>query len=112
LYGVTVLGYIDIDGAAISDYKTCWHDNSKKFIQEQDFLQAAMYTAVRKRRDFYYIGICKEAPHKLMIHNVQDYPARIKDAQVELKNLLTYIKLKLAGKIGNGIVYKMWLDTL
>ena len=112
LYGLMVLGYIDIDGKSISDYKTCWHNNSKKFISEQDFLHAALYLAVRKRRDLYYIGICKEVPHTLMIHNVQHYPARIKAAQVELKNLITYTKLKLDGKIKSNYIYKTWLHTL
>lgn len=111
LYGVTVLGYIDIDGTdAVSDYKTCWHDNTKRFISEMDFLQAALYTKVRDKRDFYYIGICKEPPHVLMIFNVQQYLERLKFAQVELKNLLTYIKLKLAGKLSESITYKVWLN--
>lgn len=111
LYGVTVLGYIDIDGAdAVSDYKTCWHDNVKRFTSEMDFLQAALYTTVRKKRDFYYIGICKEPPHALMIFNVQQYPEHLKLAQIELKNLLTYIKYKLVGKLSESITYKVWLN--
>jgi len=95
LLGVMVLGYIDIDNKDIADLKTTSLKNKKTFIASMDFLQAALYLAIRKKKNFYYVGINKEPPYPLMIFNVQEYPDRLKEAQDELKRLLKYIKSKL-----------------
>jgi len=96
LYGVMVLGYIDIHATkSVADLKTTRHTKLSAFASDMDFLQAALYTKVTGNKDFYYIGISKVAPYNLMIFNVLDYPQRFKDSQEELKRLLLYIKKKL-----------------
>jgi hypothetical protein len=95
LYGVMVLGYIDIHNTDIADLKTTHHNKLSNFAADMDFLQAAMYLAVTGKKNFYYVGICKAPPYNLMIFNVQQYPDRIKAAHTELKTLLKYIKSKL-----------------
>jgi hypothetical protein len=112
LYGIMVLGYIDIDGVLdISDYKTCAHDNLKRFIASMDFLQASLYLKVRKKRDFYYVGIPKVPPHKLMIFNVRQYPERLEESDYELRCLLTYIKGKLKGSIHKSFTFASWMNA-
>jgi hypothetical protein len=95
LYGVNVLGYIDVLNSYVADLKSTRLSNKQAFINEMDFLQAALYLAVTGLRDFYYIGVCKEKPHAVMIFNVRDYPERLMAAQSELKYWLTYIRKKL-----------------
>ena len=95
LYGVMVLGYIDINNKDIADLKTTRHTKLSNFAADMDFLQAAMYLSVTGKKNFYYIGISKATPYNLMIFNTADYPERIKAAHKELKRLLTYIKSKL-----------------
>jgi len=96
LYGVMVLGYIDIHAKkAVADLKTTRHTKLANFAADMDFLQAAMYLSVTGKKDFYYVGISKVAPYNLMIFNTSDYPDRIKAAHKELKRLLTYIGGKL-----------------
>lgn len=97
LYGLPVLGYIDILPAAkdVADLKTTRHRNLHQFAKDMNFLQAALYMAVTKRKSFYYIGIQKEPPYSTLIFNVNRYPERIRDAQIELRQLILYVKSKL-----------------
>ncbi len=95
LFGVSVLGYIDILNAWIADLKSTSITSRKKFIESMNFLQAALYLLVTGKKDFYYIGVLKKAPYTVMIFNAADYPARLKAAKVELKQLLTMLKKDL-----------------
>jgi len=96
LYGVPVLGYIDIlHTQHIADLKSTKERSIQAFIKSMDFLQAALYLAVTGKRDFYYIGICKLYPHDVFVFNVQDYPERLRSAELELRCLLRYLKIKL-----------------
>ena len=93
LWGLMVSGYIDIlPQKDVADLKTTRHKNQHDFAAAMDFLQAAMYRAVTKRKDFYYIGIQKEKPFNVFIFNVHQYPDRIKQADEELKYLIKYVK--------------------
>ena len=93
LWGLMVSGYIDIlPPKDVADLKTTRHRNQHDFAANMDFLQAAMYRAVTKRKDFYYIGIQKEKPFNVFIFNVHQYPDRIKQADEELKYLIKYVK--------------------
>lgn len=95
LYGLPVLGYIDIlPPKDIADLKTTRHRNQHDFAANMDFLQAAMYLGVMRRKDFYYIGVQKEKPFNVFIFNVNQYPKRIADAKEELKYLIKYVKNK------------------
>jgi len=96
LHGVNVLGYIDILHAQhIADLKSTKERNMQAFVRSMDFLQAALYLAVTKKKDFYYIGICKLYPHDVFIFNVCDYPERLHAAELEMRCLLRYLKIKL-----------------
>jgi hypothetical protein len=95
LYGVVVLGYIDVLANHVADLKSTRHTSMKRFVDEMDFLQAALYLAVTKKKDFYYIGISKVFPYSVFVFNVRDYPERLMAAQCELKYWLTYIKRKI-----------------
>lgn len=98
LWGLSVLGYIDINNKkqrAIGDLKTTRLTKLHQFIGAMDFLQAAMYRAVTGFDDFYYIGISKVKPYDVMVFNVLQHKQRIKDADDELKRLIKYIKGKL-----------------
>lgn len=93
LWGLMVSGYIDIlPPKDVADLKTTRHKNQHDFAANMDFLQAAMYRAVTKRKDFYYIGIQKEKPFNVFIFNVHQYPDRIAKADEELKYLIKYVK--------------------
>jgi len=93
LWGLMVSGYIDIlPPKDVADLKTTRHKNQHDFAANMDFLQAAMYRAVTKRKDFYYIGIQKEKPFNVFIFNVHQYPERIRQADEELKYLIKYVK--------------------
>lgn len=93
--GLMVMGYIDIlPRKDVADLKTTRHKNQHDFAANMDFLQAALYLGVTKRKDFYYIGIQKEEPFKVFIFNVNQYPKRIEDAKEELKYLIKYVKKK------------------
>jgi hypothetical protein len=95
LYGLMVMGYIDIlPPKDIGDLKTTRHKNQHDFAANMDFLQASMYRAVTKRKEFYYVGIQKEAPFKVYIFNVNQYPQRIKESDEQLKYLIKYVKSK------------------
>lgn len=97
LYGVTVHGFVDIlpPKVLIGDLKTTALNSRSSFIGSMDFLQAALYLNVMARKDFYYIGVSKVKPYQVFTFRVSDYPARLKQAQGELKELLTYVKTKL-----------------
>lgn len=96
LWGVMVLGYIDIlNTTNVCDLKTTSCTTMKQFVASMDFLQAALYLAVTGFKDFYYIGISKKPPHEVFVFNVNQYPDRINAANRELKNLIAYLKLKL-----------------
>jgi len=95
LMGVMVLGYIDILNFAVADLKTTRHSTMKQFVSSMDFLQAVLYLAVTGKKDFYYIGICKQEPHNVMVFNVNEYKSEVKKKEDELKMLLKYLKTKL-----------------
>jgi hypothetical protein len=95
LNGVWVLGYIDILNFDIADLKTTRLKNFKQFAASMDFLQAALYLAVTKKKDFHYIGICKEAPYEVIPFSVRQFPDRLEAAKEELNTLLAYLKKKL-----------------
>lgn len=93
LWGLMVSGYIDIlPPKDVGDLKTTRLKNQHAFAAAMDFLQAAMYRAVTKRKDFYYVGIQKEPPFNVFIFNVHQYPDRIAQADEELKYLIKYVK--------------------
>lgn len=93
LWGLMVSGYIDIlPPKDVADLKTTRHKNQHDFAANMDFLQAAMYRAVTKRKDFYYIGVQKEKPFSVFIFNVHQYPERIEKADEELRYLIKYVK--------------------
>lgn len=96
LYGINVLGHIDIwNRENLADLKTTYLSNPRTFAAKTDMLQAAIYLTVTGAKNFYYIGICKLPPYKIMIFNVNEYPERLAAAKVEMKKLLKYIKSKL-----------------
>jgi hypothetical protein len=91
-----VLGYIEILPAktSIGDLKTTRHKNLHDFAANMEFLQAALYLKATKRKDFFYVGIQKEAPYKVFVFNVRQYPDRMEKAFNELEYLLKYVKQK------------------
>lgn len=93
--GLTLYGFIDIDGKAVADLKSTRHTSIRQFISEMDFLQAAVYLAVTGKKDFYYIGISKNAPFDVMVFNVNQYPKRLALAFRELYELIPYVLSKL-----------------
>lgn len=95
LKGVWVLGYIDILNFDIADLKTTRLKRMKPFADSMDFLQAALYLEVTKKKDFHYIGICKDDPYEVMPFSVRQFPDRLEAAKEELHTLLAYLKKKL-----------------
>lgn len=96
LWGIIVLGYIDIlNKDSVADLKTTSCGSMKQFVESMDFLQAALYLAVTGFKDFYYIGICKRAPYEVWIFNVNQYPDRLAAANKQLRELIAYLKTKL-----------------
>lgn len=93
--GLRCFGRIDILNFAVGDLKTTKHTQRTPFIVSMDFLQAALYTRVKKLKDFYYIGISKIPPYNVMVFNVNQFPERIEAAHKELNRLTVYIKNKL-----------------
>lgn len=94
LWGLRVLGYIDILGADIGDLKTTRHTSPIAFANDMDFLQAALYLAVTGKRNFFYIGISKVAPYNIFVFNVNQFPERMAKANADLRRLIKYIKQK------------------
>lgn len=97
LWGLHFLGYLDIEAAPlyVSDLKTTKCKNKKAFADSMDFLQAAFYLRATGAKDFYYIGICKEAPHEIFIFNVWEYRNRMLEAHREMERLCKYIVKRL-----------------
>lgn len=96
VHGLPIYGRIDILNATnVADLKTTKITNMKAFVDSLDFLQASIYLAATGRKDFFYIGICKQNPFPLMIFNVRQYPDRLAAAEMELRKLCKYIKNKL-----------------
>jgi hypothetical protein len=97
VYGVNTRGYIDIlpPKDLIGDLKTTVLTSRPAFIKSMDFLQAALYLKAMTRKDFYYVGVSKIIPHEVFTFRVSDYPDRMKEANAQLKELLTEIKNKL-----------------
>jgi hypothetical protein len=95
LWGLKVLGYIDINSFDIGDLKTTHHSSLKQFISSMDFLQAALYLTVTRKENFYYIGVSKQKPHNLLIFNVKDYPAKLAKAMADLNRLIRYVRGKI-----------------
>lgn len=94
VHGVMTHGFIDIlpPKLFVGDLKTTSLTTRKAFIDAMDFLQAALYLLVTKRKDFYFIGVCKKPPYEVFTFRVSDYPERMKEAHKQLKELLTYVK--------------------
>lgn len=94
--GVPVYGRIDILNADnICDLKSTKITSRQPFIDSMDFLQASVYMKVTGRKDFYYIGACKQKPYTVTVFNVREFPERLAAAELELRRLLMYIKSKL-----------------
>lgn len=94
--GLVLYGFIDIlkKKKYSADLKTTRHTKLKDFIDDMDFLQPALYMAISKTPDFYYIGVSKKN-QSIMTFNVNSHPARLKAAQEELKQLIKYVTSKL-----------------
>lgn len=99
--GLPFLAYIDIDAPTfIADLKSTQFKDRTQFIRSMDFLQAAIYMRLRpKATDFYYLGISKVRPYKVMPFGVTEYPTRLRDANLELNNLIRYVKSKIGDKL-------------
>lgn len=95
LDGLRVYGRIDILTFAIGDLKTTRLSNIVTFANEMDFLQAALYLRVTKKKDFYYVGTSKVPPYKPMVFNVNQYPERMIIANKQLDFLIDYIKFRI-----------------
>ena len=97
VYGFPTLGYIDIlpPKINIGDLKTTKCTTLKAFIDQMDFLQAALYLKAMNRKDFYYIGISKVTPHPVFTFRVSAYQDRLDAAHVELKKIITHVKKSL-----------------
>lgn len=95
VFGLRTVGYIDILLIKdIADLKTTRHKNVYDFAADMNFLQAALYRAATGRNDFYYIGIQKQLPFKVFVFNIHQYATRVKEADLELKRLIKYVKKK------------------
>ena len=95
IYGVRVLGYIDILNVdSVADLKTTKCNTMKAFVAQMDFLQAALYLKATGRKDFYYLGISKLPPYDVFPFSVKQYPVRLALAQFSMRRLLMYIKSK------------------
>jgi hypothetical protein len=94
--GLVLYGFIDIlkKKKYSADLKTTRHCKLKDFTDDMDFLQPALYMAISQTPDFYYIGVSKKN-YSIMTFNVNSHPARLKDAQQELKRLIKYVTEKL-----------------
>lgn len=96
VHGVMTHGYIDIltPKKFVGDLKTTVLTTRPAFIKSMDFLQPALYLQAAKRDDFYYVGVSK-TNFEVFTFRVSDYPDQMKEANGQLKELLTYIKNKL-----------------
>lgn len=97
ILGLPILGYIDILPPAkiVGDLKTTKCTTLKSFMEQQDFLQPAIYLEATEREDFYYIGVSKLPPHTVFTFRVSKYPDKLKAARVQMKELIKYVKHKL-----------------
>lgn len=98
LHTVPVYGRIDILNLAdnhVSDLKSTREKTMKGFAESMDFLQAALYLAVTRAKDFYYVGICKQPPYNVMVFSVAQYPDRLRASQKDLTRLLKHINKNL-----------------
>lgn len=93
--GLLMYGRIDILSFAVGDLKTTSCTSMRQFALSMDFLQAAVYKRVKKRKDFYYVGSCKLEPHHTMVFNANYHAQRMKEAEDQLDYLSRYIKSKL-----------------
>lgn len=93
--GLRCYGRIDILTFAVADLKTTRITNKGTFVRAMDFLQAALYTVVAKKKDFYYVGVSKVPPYNVMVFNVRNYNFYFKHAQEQLEYLTKYIKKQL-----------------
>jgi len=97
VYGFPTLGYIDIlpPKINIGDLKTTKCTTLKSFVDQMDFLQAALYLKAMNRKDFYYIGISKVKPYPVFTFRVSAYQDRLDAAHKELKTIITHVKKSL-----------------
>lgn len=89
------LGYIDIQHTKyLADLKSTQCTTLKPFVESLDFLQPLLYLQMTKLKDFWYIGISKQNC-SVLLFNVREYPAKMKEAELKLKTLLKYVKTNL-----------------
>lgn len=94
--GLVMYGRIDIlNPYAVGDLKTTSCTSMRPFALSMDFLQAAIYKKVKKRKDFYYAGSCKVEPHHPMVFNANYHALRMKQAEDQLDYWSRYIKNRL-----------------
>lgn len=93
--GLRMYGRIDILTFAIADLKTTSQTKIIPFATSMDFLQAAIYTRAKKKKEFYYVGSCKLPPYQPMIFSTLQYPGKLKEANDQLDYYSRYIKNKL-----------------
>lgn len=97
IMGLDILGYIDIlpPKKIIGDLKTTKCTKLKDFIEQQDFLQPALYLTALERDDFYYVGISKVEPYEVFTFRTSQYPKRLQASLTQMKELIKYVKAKL-----------------
>jgi hypothetical protein len=96
ILGVNTLGRIDVLGKTYcGDLKTTRLNSMPAFVNSLNFLQPALYLRATGLKDFYYIGISKQAPYKVMVFNVREKPKELQAAQNELTLLLKQLKKDL-----------------
>lgn len=96
LFGLPMLGYIDIDAPKfVADLKSTHISKLPDFVKAMDFMQAALYLRMRPNaKHFYYLGICKNPPHRVMTFDARDYATRLHEADEVLINTIHYVKEK------------------
>ena len=98
--GLPMLGYIDIDAhdtklKFLADLKSTHISKLPDFVKAMDFMQAALYLKMRpKAQHFYYLGICKNPPYRVMTFDAVDYATRLREANIQLENTINYVKEK------------------
>lgn len=96
LLGLPILGYIDIDAPKfVADLKSTHITKLPDFVKAMDFMQAALYLRMRPNaKHFYYLGISKVAPYRVMTFDARDYATRLHDADEILLKTIKYVKEK------------------
>ncbi len=102
ILGLPMLGYIDIDAPKfVADLKSTHLSRLPEFVKAMDFMQAAIYLRMRPQaKSFYYLGICKNPPFRVMTFDARDYAIRLRDADDQLITTINYVKEKTG--LGSG----------